>query len=92
MTDAFVGIDVSESGLALAVHQSDRRFECPLDPSALDKLINELKTLQPKLIVLSATRGGAAATCCSQSICRRWKRSDQKDISSDEGCGPMIQR
>jgi len=61
MTDAFVGIDVSESGLALAVHQSDRRFECPLDPSAPDKLINELKTLQPKLIVLSATRGGAAA-------------------------------
>src|SRR5881394_1158924 len=60
MTDAFVGIDVSESGLALAVHQSDHRFECPLDPSAPDKLINELKTLQPKLIVLAVTHGGAA--------------------------------
>jgi hypothetical protein len=60
MTDAFVGIDVSESGLALAVHQSDHRFECPLDPSTPHKLINQLKTLQPKLIVLSATHGGAA--------------------------------
>jgi len=59
MTDAFVGIDISESGLALAVHQSDHRFECPLDPSTPDKLINELKRLEPRLIALVATRAGA---------------------------------
>ena len=59
MTDACVGIDVSESGLALALHQSDHRFECPLDPTAPDKLINELKTLEPKLVVLAATRLGS---------------------------------
>lgn len=54
MTDAFVGIDISESGLALAVHQSDYRFECPVDPSAPGKLIDELKTLAPGLIAIQA--------------------------------------
>ena len=54
MTDAFVGIDVSESGLTLAVHQSDRRFECPLDKTGPEKLINELKTIEPRLIALAA--------------------------------------
>src|ERR1043166_1514171 len=55
MTDAFVGIDVSEAGLALAVYQSDYRFECPLEPSTPDKLIDEVKKLQPKLIALEAS-------------------------------------
>src|SRR5919197_403142 len=59
MTDAFVGIDVSESGLALAVHQSDYRFECVFDPSTASKLISELQRLQPKLIALAAGRNGA---------------------------------
>ena len=56
MTDAFVGIEVSESGLKLAVHQSDFRFACPLDPSTAGKLTHELKRLAPKLIVLEASR------------------------------------
>jgi hypothetical protein len=54
MTEAFVGIDVSASGLALAVYQDDRRFECPLDPTAPAQLIHELKTLEPRLIALTA--------------------------------------
>src|SRR5690242_10755692 len=62
MTDAFVGIDISESGLALAVYQSDYRFECPIDPSlpnpsTPDKLIDEVKKLQPKLIALESRIG-----------------------------------
>src|SRR5947207_12120154 len=58
MTDGFVGIDVSDSGLRLAVHQSDFRFECPLDPSTSKTLIDELERLEPKLIVLEASRSG----------------------------------
>ena len=58
MTDAFVGIDLSEAGLALAVHQSDFRFECPLEPSIPNSLIDEVKKLQPKLIALEASRIG----------------------------------
>ena len=54
MTDVFVGIDVSESGLTLAVHQSDHHFECPVDPSASSKLIDELKRIEPRLIALAA--------------------------------------
>jgi hypothetical protein len=59
MTDAFVGIDVSESRLALAVHHSDHHFECALDPSTASKLIEELRRLQPKLIAFAASRDGA---------------------------------
>lgn len=58
MTDAFVGIDISESGLALAIHQSDHRFECPLDSSTPGKIIDEVKELKPKLIALADSRGG----------------------------------
>jgi ribosomal protein L9 len=58
MTDAFVGIDVSASGLALAVHQSDYHFECALDSSSTTKLIDEVKKLQPKLIALEASHLG----------------------------------
>jgi hypothetical protein len=56
MTGAFVGIDVSESVLTLAVHQSDHRFECAADPSTTGKLIDELKQLEPKLIALAVSR------------------------------------
>src|ERR1051325_3223305 len=59
MTGVFVGIDVSESALRLAVHQSDHHFDCPLDRSTTGKLIEELKTLQPKLIALAAGRHGS---------------------------------
>src|ERR1043166_3104315 len=58
MTDAFVGIDLSEAGLALAVHQSDFRFECPLHPSTPNGIINKVKKLQRKLIALEASRIG----------------------------------
>src|ERR1044072_8261621 len=58
MTDSFVGIDVSESGLRLAVHQSDYRFECALDPQTNSKVIHELKLLLPKLVALAAGRTG----------------------------------
>ena len=58
MTDAFVGIDISDSGLAVAVYRSDYRFECPLSSSAADKLIAELNPVGPKLVVLEASRVG----------------------------------
>ncbi len=68
MTDSFVGIDVSESGLTLAVHQSDHRFECALDRSTNSKVIDELRRLQPKLVALAADRTAiplAAALCAA---------------------------
>jgi hypothetical protein len=58
MTNAFVGIDISASALALAVHQSDHRWECPVDASTPGKLINELQRLEPGLIALGASRTG----------------------------------
>ena len=67
MSDAFVGIHVSESDLTLAVDQSQHHFESSLEPSPTAALIDELKRLEPKLIVFAATRQGfevplAAAT------------------------------
>jgi hypothetical protein len=56
MSDAFVGIHVSDSGLTLAVDQSDHRFECSLDPASSKALIEELKRLQPKLIAFGHER------------------------------------
>jgi hypothetical protein len=53
MAEALVGIDVSESGLAVAVHQSAYRFECILDPSTSNQLIDELRRLQPALAALA---------------------------------------
>jgi len=58
MTGAFVGIDISASSLAVAIHQSDQRFEIPLDSFALEQLINQLKQLAPRLIALEASRTG----------------------------------
>src|SRR5215831_459894 len=58
MSDAFVGIHVSESAVTLAVDQSDQGFTCPLEPSTTDTLINELKRLEPKLIAFQASRDG----------------------------------
>ena len=44
MTGAFVGIEVSESGLTLAVHQSDHRFECAVDPATAEEKVEHLGT------------------------------------------------
>src|SRR6476660_8194113 len=59
MTDAFAGIDVSESGLTVAIHQSDYRFECLNDPASFDQLIAQLKGIEPKLIALEAGKRDA---------------------------------
>ena len=60
MTDVFVGIDISETGLALAVHESEHRFACALGPSTNTVLLEELKRLQPRLVAFAATDNRAA--------------------------------
>ena len=60
MTDVFVGIDISETGLALAVHESEHRFACALGPSTNTDLIAELKRLQPRLVAFAAADNHAA--------------------------------
>src|SRR4051812_29195558 len=59
MTDAFAGIDVSESGLTVAIHESDYRFECLNDPASIEQLIDQLKRIEPKLIALEAGKRDA---------------------------------
>jgi len=54
---SFVGIDVSQQLLEVAVHVSSYHFSCPNKVSAFANLIAELVALRPKLIVLEATGG-----------------------------------
>lgn len=56
-TDCFVGIDVSKSTLDIAVYPTEKFFCVPNNQSGLDKLIKEIRDIQPELIVLESTGG-----------------------------------
>jgi transposase len=58
MDDAVViGIDVSKTALAIAVHPSGDRWTSETTAAALDTLVTRLQALQPHVIVLEATGG-----------------------------------
>jgi transposase len=52
-----IGIDISKQLLEVAVHESDFRYRCPNQTSALVELVAELISLRPARIVLEATAG-----------------------------------
>jgi len=59
MTDieTFVGIDVAKATLEVAVLPAGRTWHCANEPAALATLAAELKSYQPRLVLLEATGG-----------------------------------
>src|SRR5439155_1793613 len=53
----FVGIDVAQAQLAIAVRPSGERWAVPNDTGGVATLVERLQTLHPTLIVLEATGG-----------------------------------
>ena len=72
MDDAVViGIDVSKTALAIAVHPSGDRWTSETTAAALDTLVTRLQALQPHVIVLEATGGyelALAAACAGAAL------------------------
>ena len=53
----FVGIDVAEVGMDVAVRPADDRWEVSNDDAGIRQLLSRLKTLKPSLVLLEATGG-----------------------------------
>jgi transposase len=54
-TAVFAGIDVSKDRLDVHLRPSGRTFAVPRDGPGLERLVSELHTLSPGLVVLEAT-------------------------------------
>jgi len=55
--DVYVGIDVSETELVVAVRPSGENLTLAYDRAGLKQLVGRLGKLQPKLVVVEATGG-----------------------------------
>jgi len=55
--ELYVGIDVSKKTLDIAIRQSDEVWQVNNDPEGIAQLIGQLKTLDPRLIIMEATGG-----------------------------------
>ena len=53
----FIGIDVANAQLDIAVRPSGERWAVPNDTSGVTMLVDQLQALSPTLIVLEATGG-----------------------------------
>jgi transposase len=53
----FIGIDVSKASLDVAVHGSGARLQVENNERGMERLVEQLKTLEPELIVLEASGG-----------------------------------
>ena len=94
MTGAFVGIDISESASTRSRSiKAITDFECPVDPSTPDKLIDELKRLKPRLIALGASRTGIGdsdrGSFAFTLVCRRSSSLRPLFASSRKRNAPM---
>jgi transposase len=56
-SDSFVGIDVSKDQLQVASHPSQGQSSFPFHETGLTQLVDHVRTLSPRLIVLEATGG-----------------------------------
>jgi transposase len=56
-SEAFVGIDVSKRWLEVGVHGENGSWTIGNDPDGYATLLEEMKVLQPRLIVFEATGG-----------------------------------
>ena len=53
----YVGIDVAKAQVDVAVRPTDDRWESPNDDAGVSKLISQLMTLEPALVLLEASGG-----------------------------------
>ena len=55
--ERYVGIDVSKKNLDIAVRPGDEHWTVANDEDGIDELVNRLKSIGPRLVVLEATGG-----------------------------------
>ena len=53
----YVGIDVAKAQLDVAVRPTDDRWEIPRDEAGIRKLVSQMKTLEPVMVLLEASGG-----------------------------------
>ncbi len=68
MSDVFVGIDVSKARLDVAVRPSGETWTVGNDEAGFAALVEKLKPLAPRLIVMEATGGYQAPVCAALSV------------------------
>jgi transposase len=54
---AFIGIDVAQATLDVAVRPTGKQWRVTHDAAAIERLVSQLRALDPQLIVLEATGG-----------------------------------
>ena len=52
-----IGIDVAKAQVDVAVRPTGDRWEVPTDEAGLRKLVSQLKTLEPVMVLLAASGG-----------------------------------
>jgi transposase len=70
MGDVFVGIDVSKSRLDVAVRPSGEVWQFTNDEAGFAPLVEKLKPLEPKLVVMEATGGYQAPLVAALTVAR----------------------
>lgn len=68
MADAYVGIDVSKAQLDVAVRPSGEVWKCANDEAGFVGLIEKLRPLAPKLVVMEATGGYQAPAAAALTV------------------------
>lgn len=68
MGEVFVGIDVSKARLDVAVRPSGEVWSCANDEAGFAALLERLRPLQPKLVVLEATGGYQAPLAAALTV------------------------
>ena len=59
----YVGIDVAKAGMDIAVRPTDERWSISNDEAGIRQLVSRLKTLEPDIVVLEASRRLGTAPC-----------------------------
>jgi transposase len=68
MTDAYVGVDVSKAWLDVAVRPSGEIWKVANDESGFAVLVEKLRAVGPKLVVMEATGGYQAPAAAALSV------------------------
>jgi transposase len=68
MTDVYVGIDVSKARLDVAIRPSGEVWKCTNDEAGFARLVEKLKPLAPRLVVMEATGGYQAPAAAALTV------------------------
>src|SRR5512138_1363153 len=68
MTDTYVGVDVSKAWLDVAARPSGEVWRVSNDETGFAQLVEKLRTLRPKLVVMEATGGYQAPATAALAV------------------------